>query len=127
MWDKPYSNAKLNALIGRHYSGKHHKVVQGMCLVTLLYTDVKGVRVPVNYRIYLPAEDKTKNELFREMLNEVLDWGLSANLVTGDSWYASVDNLKWVRRQKMDAMFSVEKDRQVSTQKACTNRYNKRR
>ncbi len=117
VWDKPYSNAKLNALIGRHYSGKHHKVVQGMCLVTLLYTDVKGVRVPVNYRIYLPAEDKTKNELFREMLNEVLDWGLSANLVTGDSWYASVDNLKWVRRQKMDAMFSVEKDRQVSTQK----------
>lgn len=117
VWDKPYSNIKLNALIGRHFSGKHHKVVQGICLVTLFYTDIKGVRVPVNYRIYLPAEDKTKNDLFREMLNEVVEWGLSAKLVTGDSWYASLDNLKWIRRKQMDAMFAVEKDRQVSTQK----------
>jgi hypothetical protein len=117
VWDKPYSNAKLNPLLGHHYSGKHHKVVQGICLVTLFYTDIKGVRAPVNYRIYLPGEDKTKNDLFREMLNEVLDWGLSPEIVTGDSWYASVDNLKWIRRKKMDAMFAVEKDRQVSTQK----------
>ena len=117
IWDKPYSNAKLNALIGHHYSGKHHKVVAGLCLVTLFYTDLKAVRVPVNYRIYLPGEDKTKNDLFREMLNEVVDWGLSPKLVTGDSWYGSVDNLKWIRRKEMDAMFAVEKDRQVSTQK----------
>jgi len=117
VWDKPYSNAKLNPLIGHHYSGKHHKVVQGICLVTLFYTDVKGVRVPVNYRIYLQAEDKTKNDLFREMLNEVLDWGLSPKLVAGDSWYASVDNLKWIRRKQIDAFFAVESDRQISTQK----------
>lgn len=115
--------AKLNALIARHYSGKHHKLsihaqyVQGICLVSLFYTDVKGVRVPVNYRIYLQGEDKTKNDLFRKMLNEVLEWGLSPKLVTGDSWYASVDNLKWIRRKQMDAMFAVEKDRQVSTQR----------
>lgn len=95
VWDKPHSNAKLNTLIGHHYSGKHHQVVQGinpdmdgqiLCLVTLFYTDVKGVRVPVNYRIYLQGEDKTKNDLLRDMLNEVLDWGLYPNLVTGDSW-----------------------------------------
>ncbi len=118
VWDKAYSNAKLNALIGHHYSGKHHKVVQGICLVTLFYTDVKGVRVPVNYRIYLPGEDKTKNDLLREMLNEVVDWGLSPKLVIGDSWYASLDNLKWIRRKQIDAFFAVESDRQVSIQKA---------
>lgn len=117
VWDKPYSNAKLNPLIGHHYSGKHHKVVKGICLITLLYTDVKAVRVPVNYRIYQQGEDKTKNDLFREMLNEVLDWGLSPKLVTGDSWYASVDNLKWIRRKHINAFFAVESDRQVSTQK----------
>lgn len=125
VWDKPYSNAKLNALIGHHYSGKHGKVVQGinpdmdgqlLCLVTLFYTDVKGVRVAVNYRIYLQGEDKTKNELFPEMLDEVLDWGLSPKIVTGDSWYGSVDNLKWIRRKQMDALFAVEKDRKISTQ-----------
>jgi hypothetical protein len=85
VWDKPYSNAKLNPLIGHHYSGKHHKAVKGICLITLLYTHVKGVRVPVSYRIYQQGEDKTKNDLFREMLNEVLAWGLSPKLVTGDS------------------------------------------
>lgn len=101
VWDKPYSNAKLNTLIGRHYSGKHDKVVQGICLLTLFCTDVKGVHVPVNFRIYLSTEAKTKNELFREMLDQVLEWGLCPELVTGHSWYASVDTLKWIRRKKM--------------------------
>ena len=40
--DKPYSNPAVQELIGRHYSGKHHKTVQGICLVTLFYTDVSG-------------------------------------------------------------------------------------
>lgn len=117
IWDKPYSHPKLNSLIGRHYSGKHHKVVQGICLVSLFYTDAQGVRLPVNYRIYEQGGDKTKNEHFREMLNEVLSWGLKPRLVSGDSWYSSKDNLKWIRRKKLNAFFAVEKDRTISTQK----------
>lgn len=117
IWDKPYSNAKLNQLIGYHYSGKHHKVVKGICIVTLFYTDVNGVRLPVNYRVFEPTSGHTKNELFIQMLKEVVEWGLSPALVSGDSWYASKENLGFIRSLKLDAVFGVEKTRKVSTQK----------
>ena len=115
--DKPYSDARKNELIGRHYSGKHGCVVQGICLVTLFYTDIQGHRLPVNYRIYQQGSIKTKNDLFVEMLEEVLSWGLLPKVVTGDTWYASVFNLKMCRRHGLDACFAVEKDRQISTEK----------
>src|SRR5262249_12458664 len=35
--DKPYTYQI--ELVGRHWSGKHHQVVQGIDLVTLLWTD----------------------------------------------------------------------------------------
>lgn len=117
IWDKPYSDAKLNPLIARHYSGKHHGIVQGICLVTLFYTDVNGVRLPVNYRVYEPDSGFTKNELFIKMLLEVLEWGLTPALVSGDSWYSSKENLRFIRSYKMDAFFGVEKTRTVSTEK----------
>lgn len=117
IWDKPYRNPKLTPLIGRHYSGKHKGVVQGICLVTLFYTSVDGARYPVNYRVYEQGGDKTKNELFRQMLDQVLDWGLAPCLVSGDSWYSSQDNLRWIRRKGLDAFFALEKDRTISTRK----------
>ena len=117
IWDKPYSNARLNSLIGRHYSGKHKKVVQGICLVTLFYTSTSGQRYPVNYRVYEQGGAQTKNELFREMLTEVLSWGLCPSVVSGDSWYSSKDNLRWIRRQGLDAFCAVEKDRIISINK----------
>lgn len=40
--DKPYSDPKLTELIGYFWSGKHHRVVKGIQLITLYYTDVSG-------------------------------------------------------------------------------------
>lgn len=55
--DKPYS--KPIDLVGRHWSCKHHAVVQGIDLVSLLWTD--GDRhVPCDYRIYHDAKTATK-------------------------------------------------------------------
>jgi hypothetical protein len=113
--DKPYSEIGKTDLVGRHYSGKHHGIVQGICLVSLFYTDKQGVRVPINYRIYEQGSLQSKNGLFREMLAEVLGWGLAPTLITGDSWYSGLDNLKFIRKHKLDAMFAVEKDRLIST------------
>ncbi|TMO73499.1 IS701 family transposase, partial [Pseudoalteromonas sp. S3776] len=38
--DKPYSNSV--ALVSHFWSGKHHRVVKGINLVTLYYTDPTG-------------------------------------------------------------------------------------
>lgn len=93
--DKPYS--KFNALVYRHYSGKHKGVVSGINLITLLWTD--GDRaVPCDYRIFDKDTDgKTKNDHFEEMLLEADARGFNPRMVCFDSWYSALDNLKMVR------------------------------
>lgn len=113
--DKPYS--KHMDLVTHFWSGKHHRVVKGLNLITLYYTDPQGRSLPVNYRVYDKAEGKTKNDYFLEMLAEVLAWGLQPDFMTGDSWYSSADNLKTVKNHRMGLMFAVESNRTVSTEK----------
>ncbi len=47
--DKPYSQ-KME-LVAHFWSGKHHRVVKGLSLVTLYYSDVQERSLPVNYRV----------------------------------------------------------------------------
>ncbi len=84
-------------LVQRHWSGKHHAVVEGINLITVLWSD--GDRhVPVDYRIYDKAGDAlTKNDHFRTMLAVAHGRGFMPECVVFDSWYSSLDNLKQVR------------------------------
>jgi DDE superfamily endonuclease len=112
--DKPYSQEGKTELVGYFWSGKHGRAVKGVCLVTLLYTDRNGVCLPVNFRVVDKAEGKTKNELFREMVEEVLGWGLRPALVSADSWYSGLENLKFLRQKGLGFLIGLEKNRIVS-------------
>lgn len=113
--DKPYSQKM--ALVGYFWSGKHHRVVKGINLITLYYTDVAGNHFPVSYRVYDKEDGKTKNDYFQDMLAEVLAWGLKPAFVTGDSWYSSVENLKIVKNHDLGLLFALESNRLVSIEK----------
>jgi len=113
--DKPYS--QYMALVGYFWSGKHHRTVKGLNLITLYYTDIQGQHLPVDYRVYDKSEGKTKNDYFLEMLAEVLEWGLKPAFATGDSWYSCVTNLKKVKNHPRGFRFAVESNRLVSTEK----------
>jgi len=115
--DKPYSDPKKAALIDMFWSGKHKRVVKGINLITLYHTDVNGVSVPVNFRLYNKSENKTKNDHFIEMLNEVIEWGISPAWVTGDSWYSSLQNLKYIRKKNLNFMFAIENNRLISIER----------
>lgn len=94
--DKPY--AKKMALVTRHWSGKHHAVVRGINLLTLLWTD--GERyLPCDYRIYEKASDGlSKNAHFRALVQAAADRSFTPECVVFDSWYSGLDNLKHLRR-----------------------------
>ncbi len=92
--DKPY--AKHIDLVTNHWSGKHHKVVRGINLVTLLWTDGDR-KFPCDYRIYSKADGKTKNDHFWEMMLIAKGRGFSPKCVCFDGWYASLENLKQLR------------------------------
>ncbi len=93
--DKPY--AEKIELVQRHWLGKHRAVVEGINLVTLLWTD--GDRhVPVDYRIYDKTGDTlTKNDQFRALLEAADGRGFRPECVVFDSWYSSLENLQQVR------------------------------
>lgn len=113
--DKPYSKLEANELVGYFYSGRHHGVVKGINLVVLIYTDVKGCSLPVNFRLYDPNDKHSKHKLFQAMLMEVLSWGLRPRYFTADSWYSSLENLKFLKHQEIGFQVGLKGNRIVST------------
>ena len=109
--NKPHS--QYMAFVSHFWSGKHHRAVKGINLVTLYYTDTQGKHQPVNFRVVDKAEGKTKNDYFLDMLAEVLSWGLEPGFVTGDSWYSCVKNLKRIRNHQIGLLFVLESNRLV--------------
>jgi putative transposase len=109
--DKFYSR-KIE-LVRRHWSGKHKRVVMGINLVTLLWTDSERY-IPIDYRIYNKAQDGLiKNDHFRQMLQIAYERGFRPECVCFDSWYASLKNLKLVNRLFGRWLTRLEADRLV--------------
>jgi len=70
---------------------------QSINLITLYHTDPEGKSV--SYRIYNKQEGK--NDYLREMIEEILGWGIQPKIVTGDAWYSSRENLKFLKKQEL--------------------------
>ncbi|MFS8839594.1 transposase [Synechococcus sp. R6-5] len=92
--DKPY--ARQMELVTFHWSGKQRRVVQGIALMTLLWTQGQAL-LPCDFRVYdKPAGGQSKNQHFREMLQTAHGRGFRPAYVLMDSWYASLENLKQI-------------------------------
>lgn len=110
--DKPY--AKQMKLVTKHWSGKHRKVVSGINLQSLVWSN--GVKVvPTDCRLYAKAEDgKTKNDHARAMFAMAKERGFTPELVMFDSWYSGLDNLKLLREQRWNWLCRLKSNRQVN-------------
>ena len=110
--DKLY--AEKMELVTRHWSGKHRRVVQGINLITLLWTE--GDRhIPLDYRFYEKAVDgATKNDHFRSMLSVAKERGFAPQCVVFDSWYSSLDNLKLIRGYGWIWLTRLKRNRHVN-------------
>ncbi len=92
---KPYAD-KIE-YVTYHWSGKHHDVVKGINVITLLWSDGNAL-VPIDFRIYnAPKDGLTKNNHFDSMLKVAKERGFNVSYVLFDSWYSSMENLKTVR------------------------------
>ena len=114
--DKPH--ASKMALVTRHWSGKHHRVVKGINLISLLWTDESHGRLPCDFRLYNKSNDGLdKNQHFRAMLQAAKDRGFTPQLVMFDSWYSGLKNLKAVRGHGWQWLTQLKGNRQVSQYK----------
>ena len=110
--DKPY--ARKMDLVHRMWSGKHHGVVKGIDLLTLLWTD--GDRhLPCDYRIYDKVNDgKSKNDHFGDLVDMAKERGFQPEYVLFDGWYSSLRNLKKIAGNGWFWLTRLKKNRRVN-------------
>jgi putative transposase len=110
--DKWY--AEKMELVTRHWSGKHGRVVQGINLITLLWTE--GDRhIPLDYRFYEKSVDgATKNDHFRSILKVANERGVTAQCVVFDGWYSALENLKVIRNYGWIWLTRLKRNRHVN-------------
>ena len=115
MLDKLY--AQRMDLVSRPCSGKHQRVVNGINLTTLLWTDGEQ-HIPCDYRLSERAVDGvTKNDHFQAMLSTAHQRGVRPECVALDSCFSAWANLKliasagwrWLTRLKCNRL--VKPDR----------------
>ena len=110
--EKPY--AKNMDLVYHQWSGKQHRLVNGINICTLLWTDGNAI-IPVDFRIYdIDTDGKTKNDHFRDMLCKAKERCFQPRIILFDSWYASVDNLKIIRKYGWHWLTRLKKNRLVN-------------
>jgi hypothetical protein len=114
--DKPF--ARHMGLVGRFWSGRHKRVVPGIDLVSLVWTD-GDVIYPCDYRLVNPADPDgtTKNDLFRQMIQTAKDRGFAPRCVCFDSWYSGKENLKAIRDCGWTFLTPVRCNRKVNPNK----------
>lgn len=109
--DKRYS--RHNELARKQYDGNEHGLVNGINVVNLLWTNLEKI-IPVDYRLYQKEVDgKTKNDLFQELLKRAKRRGFSPQYVLMDSWYSSMDNLKFIRSKEWKFICNLKSNRLV--------------
>jgi hypothetical protein len=114
--DKPY--ASKIAMVTRHWSGKHGRVVQGINLISLVWIG-SDCRLPCDFRLYDKAQDGlSKIDHFQQMVKQAHRRGFNPQLVVFDSWYSSLDNLKLLRSLGWSWLTQLKSNRQVSTDRS---------
>jgi len=118
--DKWYADEEKMGLVKWQYSGTHHRIVRGIGVVSMLWTnDKKGnelsEHVTTDFRIYYPKQDgKTKNEHARDMIALSHHRGFIPKALLLDAGYAAVKTFKVLDSYGWKFICGLEKNRLVS-------------
>lgn len=124
--EKPHTDE--NDIIAWHYDHTSGQTIKGINFVTALY-HTNGVSLPVNYHLIEKTEtyiDKktgkqkrrspvTKNEVYRQLLKQVVRNDIPFAYVVNDVWFASVDNMMLVVHElKKHFVMPLKSNRKVA-------------
>ena len=109
------SRSEKIELVRWQYSGTEHDIVRGIGMLNMLWVDGENQVCPMDVRIYEPKEDgKTKNDHFRELLGLAKRREVKPEAVIADSWYSSLNNLKYIRDLGWNWVIGLRKNRSVN-------------
>ncbi len=122
---KPHTDE--NEIVCWHYDHSKGRTVKGINFLTAHYV-TQEVSLPVSFELVEKTEwytDKkgrerrrsatTKNERFRNMVAACVKNKLPIRYVLADSWYAAVDNMRFLKLDlKLDFIFALKSNRKVA-------------
>lgn len=124
--EKPYTDE--NEIVSWHYDHAQQRAVKGINFVTCLYHSA-NMSLPVGFEIvskterYIDKKDgkekrralKTKNEYYREMLQQAVYNQIPFGYVLNDIWFASAENMLFVKNTlEKDFIMPIKTNRKVA-------------
>src|SRR5664279_1354617 len=124
--EKPYTDE--NDIICWHYDHSQERQVKGINFVTCLYHSA-GISLPVGFELIAKTEHypdpkdgkekrrspKTKNEYYREMLQQAVHNQIQVKYVLNDIWFAAAENMVFVKiTLKKDFIMPLKSNRKVA-------------
>jgi hypothetical protein len=124
--EKPYTDE--NDIICWHYDHAQDRLVKGINFLTVLY-HVQAVSLPVGFSLVAKTEyyiDKkdgkqkrrspiSKNQHYQNLLRQVVRNQIPFQYVLNDVWYASADNMRFIRHDlNKDFVMPIKANRKVA-------------
>jgi hypothetical protein len=125
--EKPYTDE--NEIICWHYDHAQQRTVKGINFVTCLYHN-QGISLPVGFELVRKTHrytdpkdgkekrraDKTKNEMYRDLLQQAVRNQIPFKYVLNDIWFAAAENMKFVKiTLQKEFVMPLKGNRKVAT------------
>jgi len=100
-------------LVRRHWSAKHRAVVEGINLITRLWTD-GDISIPVDWSLVDPESDGlSRNDQLLQMLETAREAGFKPDCVLWDWWDSSLGDFKMRPTWGWSCFVGLKPNRQV--------------
>ena len=124
--EKPYTDE--NDIVCWHYDHSHQRIVKGINFITALYYS-QGVSLPVGFALVAKTEhcvDKkdgkekrrspiTKNEYYRQLLEQAVQNQIPFSYVLNDVWYSAAENMRFIQYTLgKDFIMPIKSNRKVA-------------
>ncbi|MBL7990982.1 MAG: transposase [Candidatus Kapabacteria bacterium] len=121
---KPYS--EINDLVSIHWDHSRQEYVRGINCLSLLYCS-EGVRIPIGFEAVIKTlrsdlttreeewkSNRTKNEMFRDMLHWAYQNAVPFRYVLGDCWFSNAKNINAVLAIGKHYLGAIKSNTQVA-------------
>lgn len=124
--EKPYTEE--NEIVNWYHDHTKGRSVKGINLISVLYINAKG-KIPVNFSIVKKTKtiydekkgkerrvsEVTKNEIYREMLNQIIKNKVQFKYVINDVWYSSADNMVHIKKKlEKEFIMPIKTNRKIA-------------
>ena len=124
--EKPYTEE--NEIVNWYHDHAKGRAVKGINILSALYINDKG-KIPLNYLIVKKTKtvydekkgkekrvsEITKNQMYQQMLNQIIKNKVQFKYVVNDVWYASAANMTYIKKKlEKEFIMPIKTNRKIA-------------